>query len=75
MNAKQVSEQQAITIRNLTIERDDARHHLKQARQAVLHEAAKVAEYKEQLDAIRKLATDTAGDPADILAAIVEVLK
>ena len=75
MNAKQISEQKDITIRNLRVKLADMETRLSAARQAVAHEAAKVAEQKEQLDAIRKLALDTAGEPADILAAIVEVLK
>ena len=75
MNAKKPADEQAAKIRTLTIERDEARKRLNLARQTILHEVAKGAELCEQVNAIRKLAFDTAGDPADILTAIKDVLK
>ncbi len=38
-------------------------------------EAAKVAELRLQLFAIEKLATDTAGDPADLLRQIAKMFE
>ena len=38
-------------------------------------EAAKVAELRLQLFAIEKLATDTAGDPADLLRQIAQMFE
>ena len=74
MNAKLQLDQQAITIRNLKITLENTEARLSAARQVVAHEAAKVAEQKEILDTVRQLVTDE-GDPADILAAIKDVLK